>query len=323
MPALTVKSVSKSLSEYVRTDEDIVAKLNLVMPRIYALGMWRDLLFDYQISTTNDYFALPEHAESLLGVLLQDSPVDAQSQWHDYRISGYASGGPSPLYGVIDDGFHPTKQRFPFKDSRFKLKVLPIPPLTTLPTEGEVVVSYLRDIDTDGDLTDEVDSGNSHTFTMGGESSISTSDVNVASVTEVRFDGLHQKIRLVAENVADATEQYTLAEMVGDGVARYRRFRFQNSSADTKDVKLLLKRSWQPLVTENDVIYLGNLNVIKHGLLGMLAEDNADLERAQYHWTICQQLLDQELDATRGAAKPKVKLNAAGAGVNFNIPNIV
>ena len=148
-------------------------------------------------------------------------------------------------------------------------------------------------------------------------------DISASAVTEIRFDGLHQKVRLVAENFSDPTEQYTLAEMIGDGVVRYRRFRFQNSSAATKDVKLLLKRSWQPLVTENDIIHLGNLNAIKHGLLGMLAEDNADLERAQYHWTICQQLLDQELDAARGAANPKLMLNPAGAGVNFNIPHIV
>ena len=53
----------------------------------------------------------------------------------------------------------------------------------------------------------------------------------------------------------------------------------------------------------------------------MKAIDNADLERAQYHWTICRQLLDEELDATRGAAKPKVTLKPAGN--NFNTPNII
>ena len=46
----------------------------------------------------------------------------------------------------------------------------------------------------------------------------------------------------------------------------------------------------------------------------MLAEDNADLERAQYHWTICQKLLDEELDAARGAAKPRLSLDPSGSG---------
>jgi hypothetical protein len=89
----------------------------------------------------------------------------------------------------------------------------------------------------------------------------------------------------------------------------------------TKNVKLLLKRAWEPVLTQDDVIYLGNLNAIKHGLLGMLAEDNADLERAQYHWTICRQLLDEELDAARGAAKPKPILKPVGNQIN--IPNII
>ena len=110
MPALTVKAVTKALSDYVRPDEDIVAKLNMVMPRLYAMGMWRDLLYDWSIETTNKYFTLPEHSDSLLGVMLQDSPVEAQSQWHDYRISGYASDGPTPIFGVVDDGFHEAKE---------------------------------------------------------------------------------------------------------------------------------------------------------------------------------------------------------------------
>ena len=74
-------------------------------------------------------------------------------------------------------------------------------------------------------------------------------------------------------------------------------------------------------MSQDDIMHLGNLNAIKHGLLGMLAEDNADLERAQYHWTICRQLLDEELDAARGAAKPKLTVKPAGN--NFHIPNII
>ena len=73
MPALTVKAVTKALSDYVRPDEDIVAKLNMVMPRLYAMGMWRDLLYDWSIETTNDYFALPEHC------LLYTSPSPRDS----------------------------------------------------------------------------------------------------------------------------------------------------------------------------------------------------------------------------------------------------
>jgi hypothetical protein len=44
----------------------------------------------------------------------------------------------------------------------------------------------------------------------------------------------------------------------------------------------------------------------KHALLGKLAEDNADVERASYHWGACRQLLDDEIGSARGAAQPKL-----------------
>jgi len=320
MPALTVKAVTKALSDYVRPDEDIVAKLNMVMPRLYAMGMWRDLLYDWSIETTNDYFALPEHADSLLGAMLQNSPVEAQSQWHDYRISGYASGGPAPIFGVIDDGFHPTKEEISYPSSAYtiSIKAIPIPSSTALPIEGEVSIDMVIGLNrltstVSFDATDVLSLQLSREF---------TSKTEPIEIKNISYYGIPEKIHIVAEvtsgGVATST---TLAEIKGDGVARYRRFRFSNSSGTTQNVKLLLKRAWEPVLTQDDIMYLGNLNVIKHGLLGMLAEDNADLERAQYHWTICRQLLDEELDATRGAAKPKVTLKPAGN--NFNTPNII
>ena len=323
MPALTVKAVTKALSDYVRPDEDIVAKLNMVMPRLYAMGMWRDLLYDWSIETTNDYFALPEHADSLLGAMLQNSPVEAQSQWHDYRISGYASDGPAPIFGIVDDGFHPTKEEIPYSSSKnYLLKAVPIPTNTVLPTEGEVTIDILGDINVDYEYQNNVDTHSSVTASFGSPA-ISSFEFDDGSlkVKNISYYGVPEKIRIIAENDADATEKIILAEIKGDGVARYRRFRFHNSDSSVKNVKLLLKRAWEPVLTQDDIMYLGNLNVIKHGLLGMLAEDNADLERAQYHWTICRQLLDEELDATRGAAKPKVTVRPAGN--NFNTPNIM
>jgi hypothetical protein len=319
MPALTVKAVTKALSDYVRPDEDIVAKLNMVMPRIYAMGMWRDLLYDWSIETTNDYFALPEHSESLLGAMLQNSPVDAQSQWHDYRISGYASDGPSPIFGVVDDGFHEAKEDLVHKEATdvHNIIVEPIAPNTVLPLSGEITVIFgIEDDDVAGE-----DTVNTHTFDLNGAASLVTVVNKVVSIKSISFSDVPEEVKVSAiPHPTDGTST-TLAVVKGDGVARYRRFRFHNSDSSTKNVKLLLKRAWQPVLTQDDILHLGNLNAIKHGLLGMLAEDNADLERAQYHWTICRQLLDEELDAARGAAKPKLTVKPAGN--NFHIPNII
>ncbi len=315
MPALTVKAITKALGDYVRPDEDIVAKLNMVMPRLYAMGMWRDLLYDWSIETTNDYFALPEHAESLLGAMLQNSPVETQSQWHDYRISGYASDGPAPIFGAVDDGFHPTKEdiSYPVSSYTVYINVIPIPESPNLPTEGEVSIDTVQGLHR-----------NTNTISLDGDNFIEITDNNQPiEIKNISYYGVPEKIRIVAkvDPSDDTATTTTLADIKGDGVVRYRRFRFHNSDSSVKNVKLLLKRAWEPVLTKEDIIYLGNLNAIKHGLLGMLAEDNADLERAQYHWTISRQLLEEELDATRGAVKPKPILKPVGNQIN--IPNII
>ena len=311
MPALTVKAVTKALSEYVRPDEDLVAKLNLVMPRLYAMGMWKDLLYDWSIETTNDYFALPEHSESLLGAMLEDSPVQARSQWHDYRIGGYAKAGPSPIFGVVDDGYHPSKEdlRTPTNSDVYEIVIRAVAPATSLPSDGKIVVESTKSDGTK--VSNSVDLG-----AYGAGWSAAT----ITKVNEISFSDIHDSVEVYASNQDDNSE-IVLAVVKGDGVARYRRFRFSNPSAEVKNIKLLLKRAWEPVLVQDDLIYLGNLNAIKHGLLGMLAEDNADLERAQYHWTICQKLLDEELDAARGAAKPRVSLDPSGS--RSTIPNII
>jgi hypothetical protein len=322
MPALTVKAVTKALSDYVRPDEDIVAKLNMVMPRLYAMGMWRDLLYDWSIETTNKYFTLPEHADSLLGVMLQDSPVEAQSQWHDYRISGYASDGPTPIFGVVDDGFHEAKEDLVYKAATdvYRIMVDGVAPNYTLPPSGSITVVYGRQ---SGSEFGE-DNVKSYTINLAATSSSGPASVNpdAVSIKSISFADVPEEVRVYAihQNSTPAGAVTTLAVVKGDGVVRYRRFRFENTNAAIKNVKLLLKRAWQPVQTQDDILYLGNLNAIKHGLLGMLAEDNADLERAQYHWNISRQLLEEELDATRGSAKPKLKINPSGA--SFYIPNI-
>jgi len=75
-----------------------------------------------------------------------------------------------------------------------------------------------------------------------------------------------------------------------------------------------LKRKFQKLLSSTDVVYISSLNAIKHALLGSIAEENADVERANYHWSVCRALLDEQLDAHRGAAKPAVNFSPAGAG---------
>lgn len=309
MPALTVKAITKALSSYVRPDEDIIAKLNLVMPRIYAMGMWRDLLFDWTIDTTNSYFSLPEHSEGLLGAMLADSPVEAQFRWHDYRISGYAASGPNPIFGVVDDGWHPVREDLPADSGAYILRLRAVGDLP-IPEEGKIRVHYQ---DTTEDKFVEVSLEDYDTALLSSLAGL--------KIHNIAFEDIPWDVDIVAVDIPLENAETIMARVRGDGVARYRRFRFENQSATEKRIRLLLKRAWQPVLSQTDYIHLGNLNAIKHGLLGMTAEDNADLDRAQYHWTICRQILEEEMDAARGSIKPKITLNPSGT--SFGIPNIL
>jgi hypothetical protein len=66
-------------------------------------------------------------------------------------------------------------------------------------------------------------------------------------------------------------------------------------------------------------VYLSNFNALKHGLLARLSEDTADIERAEYHWLTCAKLLDEELDAFRGSARPALMLDVWGGNRPLNM----
>ena len=79
-------------------------------------------------------------------------------------------------------------------------------------------------------------------------------------------------------------------------------------------LRLLLKRKFTSLLEPTDLIHISSLSAIKHAMLGNIAEENADLERANYHWSVCRNVLDDQLDAHRGAAKPAVRFDPTGSG---------
>lgn len=317
MPALPVHAINSALSSYVSYESDLKSMLNLVMPRIYALGNWRDLVYDWTIETDNDYFALPEDAEALLGSMLENAPVSMRSRWHDYQINGYSNDGPAPIFGVIDDGFHAVKEDIDIETTTdsFALNLRPVTPDTALPSTGTVRVTGWRE--TTGDT--ERDSQTTEVFNLDGSSQMVSAYTNWHEITQVSFENVTTKVDVIA--VEGSTDLATLARVRGDGVSRYRRYRFANPRNTTASIRLLLKRAWTPVLNDNDIVYLGNLNAIKHGLLGMIAEDNADVERANYHWGLCQILLENEKDTSRGAARPVVRIDPSGTGAS--IPNIL
>lgn len=291
MPATTVKVLSDQLASYCSPDQQFLPILNLVLPRLYAMGYWKDLCYELEITTSNGYFSLPMEAESIMSATVDQTPKNLWAQWHDYKVGGIPNSYSAyPIFGIVDDGYGPSKEVLP-NDTNHTVSLKPISPNTTLPNDGSVYVSYERENGVNGN----------YVFQISNAASMTMVDTDVRKILEIRYEGVPVSVVLEA---TDGTNTYTLAEGRGDFVARYRRFRTSSpSNGDTQKVFLLLKRAFLPLMSESDVVYLGNINAIKCAILATTAEDNADIERSGYHWQVCRQLLEEEKDANRGAAR--------------------
>lgn len=309
MATLTVAGVEEALSKFKSVGSSFTQELNLVLPRLYAMGMWRDLLYETTISTTDGNFTLPDDAEAIVSALVDNDPAKAQSQFHDYRITGRNRDGTTLAgFGIIDDGLVPAINELE-AGKNYTIYVEPIKPQQSIPRTSN---NFITVTGLDNSSTPEV-----KTFTPAFDTSAAgiSSDFTFTSITEIRNgdSSLQHPVMVVAINAAgERLELGTVQE--ANKVNSFRRYRIANTDNVKKTMRVLVKRKFKELINPYDVVRPSNLNAIKHGLLGSVAEENADLERANYHWTVCKKLLDEELDAYRGEAKPILKFDPSGSG---------
>ena len=321
MATLTVAGVEEALSKYKTVGSSFIQELNLVMPRLYAMGMWRDLLYETTISTTDGNFTLPDDSESIVSAMVDNDPVRAKAQFHDYRITGRNRDGSTLYgYGLVDDGFAPTVNELEASKA-YTIAIEPISPATSIPRTSTnfITITGLNNASTPvlQTYTPNLDTASNN---------ITSGSVQFTTIIEIRNgdSSLPAPVKITAVNVADATDKLELGTVQeANKVNSFRRYRLGNniSNAETKTVRVLVKRKFKNLINSFDIVRPSNLNAIKHGLLGTVAEDNADLERANYHWNVCKQLLEEELDAYRGSAKPAINFDPTGSG--SRIPNVL
>lgn len=319
MATLTVAGVEEALSKYKTVGSSFVQELNLVMPRLYAMGMWRDLLYETTISTTDGNFTLPDDSESIVSAMVDNDPVRAKAQFHDYRITGRNRDGSTIHgYGLVDDGFAPTVNELEASKA-YTISIEPVSPETEIPRTSTNFISItgLNNASTPvlQTYTPNLDTASNN---------ITSGSVQFTTIIEIRNgdSSLSAPVKITAVNIADATDKLELGTVQeANKVNSFRRYRLGNDSSVKKTIRVLVKRKFKNLINSFDVVRPSNINAIKHGLLGTVAEDNADLERANYHWSVCRQLLDEELDAYRGSAKPTVNFDPTGSG--SRIPNVM
>ena len=156
MATLTVQGVEDALLEVCGSKGANAAQfrkeLNLALPRLYNMGMWRDLVFEHVVTTTGSSFTLPDNAESIISALVDTdgSSTDysysrsIRSQHHDYRIAGRndtAGDHTLSMFGIVDDGYSATVEE-PVADKTYSLRLAPINPSTNLPASGIIYVTF-------------------------------------------------------------------------------------------------------------------------------------------------------------------------------------
>jgi len=139
----------------------------------------------------------------------------------------------------------------------------------------------------------------------------------ITNTQSIRYEGLIISYALLT----DRDDIGSAVAVVGpdSGVTRYRRFRLNRATDGVTVVHVLCKRAFRPLIHGDDIAHIGNIGAIKHGLLARIAEDNADIERSEYHWQRCSLLLEEEANSTKGAALPRLNVDPFGTGMQNRI----
>lgn len=320
MPATTLGQLQSALASagatnsgnYIEPGASFVNSMNEIGPRVYNLGMWRDLVTEQVYTGADGYISLDRDTDAVIFANINNIPQRVFAAFHDMSTFGVTTNLPAQC-GLIDMNYHTAKRDLTsIQDVTDFEDVTPISTLhlteengTALTLvnlgDGDIIVRgrTLEGVKVNGTL-------------VGATTQTITFATPVVFFDEIRGVDLPFTVH-VRTDVAD--ELTNIAEILrGSDLVRYRRFKVSAAQESTY-VHVLVKRGWQEAAEPTDIVWLGNIAAWKHALLGKLAEDNADVERANYHWQVCRQMLEDERSTTRGAAIPKLDLDlVSGSG---------
>lgn len=306
MPAATLGQLSTKLSAYTTPDGPTFPDaLSQVLERVYNLGLWQDITDERIIQAQADAtIALPLDTDAVLYWIVNDSPAGkVRPLWHDYRLVGRSANQPVGA-GLIDAGFSVGASYEDDEEAGYYLRFE-----TENGTNFSGTESFTIDF-TDGDgvrSSETLEPANSVAF-------IVTTETDIAKIHSIIWGGVSKRVRVELKNADTEFDDDNFGLIAEpDGVMRHRRFRV-SGAREGDDVRVLLKRKPPYLSADNDIVYLGNTNALKHGLLAVIAEDNADLEKAQYHWGECVRIFNEELGMLDVSHEFAVNLDLTGHG---------
>lgn len=327
MPVLTLGQLSKALATgnpsnqstfFMEPGGVFTSYVNEMGPRLYAMGMWPGLLTVRTYAGADGYFSLCRDIEVPVNVVVNDRPQKVNAQFHDMRFYGNTSFLPE-AFGLIDQGFH--AERRDIQTIQGATTYDDITPVTSLAvtTRAGAAVPYATLADAGAVISIvgyDADSNEvAGTLTDGSPEATIEFSPGINCLKEIVATDVPFALQLRTD-VAD--EDTIVTEIAaGTDVTHYRRFRIGGYRDDTF-VHVLGKRAWTDLLLPTDIVWLGNTAAWKHALLTKVAEDTGDAEKAEYHWGKVKSILNDELAAHQGSARPVPTLdfNAGSAPIH-------
>jgi len=348
VPAKTTNQLYQTHGQYLDAaesgEEAFNLALNEVMPRIYKMGYWREMLVEHTQDASAGYVSLPQDTDSIVAGVLDNSAIPTRSLWHDYKLFGTNKDDRTDMTAFIDDGYAPTYRDL-VAGNEYMINIVTLKVGVNIPntSQSSVVVKYRRYSD--------ATSGSGGANALTGSATVLESDSynedsvvlfdqgypnyglvkghdDITEILSISWSNLTEdhplRVQAIYKGTAggaaatDATKDLILADLnTANGSSRYRRFRVGGTNS-TSSAHMLLKRKWVDVDSNTDLVHMPANAILKHALLGKLAEDNADIQRASYHWGLVAQLLETDTDSYRGAAKPTLHVAPGGIGAGMS-----
>ena len=122
----------------------------------------------------------------------------------------------------------------------------------------------------------------------------------------------------------DAGGQYSQVIDLGftdvDG-ADYRSYKILTAIEDSTTVRGLLRQRFVYLSQDTDIVRPANIGALKHGLLAVCMEDEADLDRSKEYWAEALSILNAKKTQEHTGKQVPVSINPFGAGAP-GVPSI-
>ncbi len=296
--------------------EDFVGLLNRASERVINSGLWKGAISYAAFPTVTNYFTLPYQFLSVIGAQWFRCPVPVFGQFHDFVIGG--PGQPLsgfPPQGIVEDlgDGYPTQSDIPTDASTLRITI------SNSADAGKIFRLFGEDAN-DRQIFDSHGMGLNLTTINSSADTTQTFNAITGVQAPVNGDGSSAMIgSWTLSSVSGATVTELGYYYPNEARPSYRRYRIGvTSSTNTQvpnAVTVLVRKRFLPVYKETDPLLIDNIGALTFGMQAIDSENAKN--PAQPLWDQCFAILNQELHATRGAARPEAAYETLGSMAGF------